>query len=997
MNNLWIVAFPALLAAATASRLPAPALYGTGSWNADSLGNHRVVLRVESRTEAAFADIPWRRRDRNPHLKGILVIDSATGKRVLNARWLSVTRERGTVVFHTPSAPGTYFVYYLLYRTKGSSNYPKGTYLPAEQTAAPDWLAAMEKRLPSELPQARIVGFQSIDLFNRFYPMEVIATAGEIARMRRAHPGTLLLFPEDRLRPIRMRTDLPAHWAASGPRTRYAGAAGRGEYFTFQIGAYAPASPVTVQRITFSDLLDGHGHRLGRERWTSFNTSGVDWRGRPFERAVTIDGGLVQPFWLGMDIPPGQVPGRYTGTVTVVPAGQQPQRLTFSLTVADTLFSVHGDDLPENLTRLRWLNSVLAQDDSLMSPFLPVTRNGNTLSILGRSVTLGPAGLPEAISSTFSPGVTTAGHPPRRVLAAPVSFQVVDSLGRILLCRPAGVRYTDSAAGAIRWSSRASAGPLDMELRGRLECDGFADFELTLSARTAARLNDIRLDIPFHTSAARYAMGLGIKGGLRPQTLDWRWDRTRNQDAFWMGDVNAGLQCSFRDSTYERPLNTNFYLSKPLIMPASWENGGKGGIRVDPSPDSIVLLRAYSGERLARPGERLHFYFSLLITPFKTLATDRQWETRFYHRYEPIDVILSRGANTINVHHATEINPYINYPFLRPAAMKAYADSLHAAGARMKIYYTVRELSNRAPELPVLRSLGTEVLSDGPGGGFSWLQEHLDTNYIAAWFVPELKDAAVINSGISRWHNFYVEGLDWLARNVGIDGLYIDDVAFDRTTMKRVRKILDRRRPGALIDLHSANQYNPRDGFASSANLYLEHFPYIDRLWFGEYFDYDSRPDYWLVEISGIPFGLMGEMLEKGGNPWRGMLYGMTARLPWAGDPTPIWKAWDDFGMQGSRMVGYWSPDLPVKTGHPDILATAYVKPGRTFLSLASWAPDTVHCTLTMDWVALGIEPARASIHAPAIPRFQEERHFTPGEVIPVAPARGWILVVEGR
>ncbi|MCK7518241.1 MAG: DUF6067 family protein [Ignavibacteriales bacterium] len=30
----------------------------------------------------------------------------------------------------------------------------------------------------------------------------------------------------------------------------------------------------------------------------------------------------------------------------------------------------------------------------------------------------------------------------------------------------------------------------------------------------------------------------------------------------------------------------------------------------------------------------------------------------------------------------------------------------------------------------------------------------------------------------------------------GIDGLYLDDVAFDRTTMKRVRKVLDRNRAG---------------------------------------------------------------------------------------------------------------------------------------------------------------------------------------------------------
>ncbi len=71
---------------------------------------------------------------------------------------------------------------------------------------------------------------------------------------------------------------------------------------------------------------------------------------------------------------------------------------------------------------------------------------------------------------------------------------------------------------------------------------------------------------------------------------------------------------------------------------------------------------------------------------------------------------------------------------------------------------------------------------------------------------------------------------------------YIDDVAFDRTVMKRVRKILERNRPEPLIDLHSANQFNPRDGYANSANLYLEHFPYLYRLWFGEYFDYNAPP-----------------------------------------------------------------------------------------------------------------------------------------------------------
>jgi hypothetical protein len=112
------------------------------------------------------------------------------------------------------------------------------------------------------------------------------------------------------------------------------------------------------------------------------------------------------------------------------------------------------------------------------------------------------------------------------------------------------------------------------------------------------------------------------------------------------------------------------------------------------------------------------------------------------------------------------------------------------AGLKVKIYNTVRELSDHAYELFALRSLGSEIYTPGPGGGFSWLQEHVGDNYIPAWFVPELKDAALINSGMSRWHNYYVEGMNWLVQNVGIDGIYLDDVAFDRVTMKRIKRVL---------------------------------------------------------------------------------------------------------------------------------------------------------------------------------------------------------------
>ena len=96
----------------------------------------------------------------------------------------------------------------------------------------------------------------------------------------------------------------------------------------------------------------------------------------------------------------------------------------------------------------------------------------------------------------------------------------------------------------------------------------------------------------------------------------------------------------------------------------------------------------------------------------------------------------------------------------------------------------------------------------------------------------------------------------------------------------------------------------------------------------------DENPDYWLVEVSGIPFGLFGGMLQDGGNPWRGMIYGITNRFPLS-DPRLLWKVWDNFGIQNARMIGYWDPACPITTSCEDVLATAYVGQGKTLIAVA--------------------------------------------------------------
>lgn len=283
--------------------------------------------------------------------------------------------------------------------------------------------------------------------------------------------------------------------------------------------------------------------------------------------------------------------------------------------------------------------------------------------------------------------------------------------------------------------------------------------------------------------------------------------------------------------------------------------------------------------------------------------------------------------------------------------------------------------------------------------GDVWLTEHLEQGFKGAWRadLPDGDvDAAILTSGMSRWHNYYVEGLAYLLRHAGIDGLYIDDVAYDREVMKRVRRVLDTHKPGCLVDLHSWNHFNDWARFASCANLYMEHFPYLDSLWFGEGFDYGRQPDYWLVEISGIPYGLFSEMLQGPVNLWRGMLFGMTPRLPWSGDPRPLWGLWDDFGIAEARMRGWWSEACPVRTDREDVLATAYVREERTLVCVASWAPESVSCGLAVDWEALGLDPRTVTIEAPGITGMQAASALAPEDRLPLEPGGGAILILRG-
>ncbi|MDH4196409.1 MAG: DUF6067 family protein, partial [Candidatus Aminicenantes bacterium] len=803
------------------------AKYGLGSWDSESgLGNHRAVVRVELppppppakgkgkktapkaapvvKPSAVRAHIPWRRRDLEPEKKGLIVIDAASGNRVANVHAAAVTREYGDIVFEPATVPGDYYIYYLPYKSEGRKNYPNVKYIPPETTAEAAWLTKNGLPAPGgpagtsaagleRFPQAVLVELQAVDEFNRFDPMEVIATATETQALLDRYPDrAFFLFPEDRRLSIRMTGDLPYRWVEAGPREKFEGEADRGEFFTLQVGLWAArqtAGEVEVLVSSCSMSRPAYGGSapppavIPASAVTSFNTAGVNWDGRPFHRTLTIEKGRVQAFWFGIAVPGDAAPGLYHGTVTFQPKDLPAQDVEVELKVSERSVDARGDDDPFRMTRLRWLDSTLAADDEVVPPFTPLEVHGLTISGLGHRLEVGPDGLPARIQSYFAPEMTRVeSYPVANLTANAIQFRFKSAGGsEIALDREGyGPKFTSISPGAVSWEARRTAphpsdAGLTMDVKARMEFDGFVEFKVTLATAADLEVDDIALVIPMNPEAAEYMMGLGHKGGLRPRTFAWSWDRKKNQDALWLGAPNAGLQVALRAENYDRPLNTNFYLSKPLNLPPSWWNEGRGEVTVETvgAAPNIIFVKASSGRRTIKAGRPLHFDFNLLLTPFKPLDPRRHFAERYFHAFKPLDEVAATGANVVNVHHANAINPYINYPFLRPAEMKAYIDDAHRRGFKVKIYNTIRELSNRAPELFALRSLGHEIFSSGPGGGYSWLQEHVGSDYIAAWFVPELKDAALINSGMSRWHNYYVEGLDWLARNVGIDGLYI--------------------------------------------------------------------------------------------------------------------------------------------------------------------------------------------------------------------------------
>jgi hypothetical protein len=1006
--SLWILLTASLTAGEDSMT------YRTGDWPESPLGNRRAVLRVtESNGGDVRAAIPWRRSDPEWDRKGLLLYDLTTGGQVVNAYVTRADRVSADLAFQAGTVPGEYAAYYMPY-TQPSDEFVgtwNGHYLPPENVADRDWLNRYGFDLPPsfadrvsikdwrKLPLAQVTRFEARGTFNRWDPMGVIAGPEETRRLLNKFPDhDLLLFPEDRLQSVRMIEFLPEKWVTSGPSDSFSAAARPGEYFTFQIGAFATRAPVTIAGVQFPELRGPGDRSIPAERLTCFNLGGIDWTGvRPFQQVLTLAPGKICPLWIGISLD-DETEGTYRGTLQVLTAdgGAWPVHLT--LKISGDPVDDQDDSDPHLHSRMRWLNSSLATNpDEVPPPYTAVRSHDDRVEILRRSIRFGRDGLPQSIRSF--------GH---ELLAGPVRLEWSGTAAQVPTV-VAEDRVVENTPSSATRESRSRAGACLVTVRSKTGFDGIVDLEFRIEAREETRLDNLAVAIPLRVDASRYMIGFGRRAGPAPEAYTWRWDPDTVHNVGWIGRVRAGLGVK---PLPRDPQLWDMRYWADFDQYSDWHNDGRGGMEFVRS-DDVYLIRVFTGPlRLggADRGTRT-LRLRLYVTPFKPLGRSH-WQDHG---------AASSGAAVKHEHHATPANPYLNYPFLTTDRIVELHNAVKAQGMKgINLYYTCREISFIAPELFAWRSLPDQPLLTrgawvysvegetvtGEAGGYPWLQEQLGSGYSPAWAndlqgVPP--DAAVGTDPNGRLLNYYIEGVHYLKRRMPDLGIYIDGIGFGRGTSRRLARVLARDNPDYRVVYHTGNLGNllPDGGYREDNRFcpmarHMEHLPYVTKLMFGEGFEFRANPDYWLLELSGLPFGLANEFYvtdQLNDTRFRPLLYaGCSVRHQSVGSVRRFFADWE---IEEAELIGYWDDECPVRTGMDDVLASVYRKSGATLIAVASWRDTPVDVPLEIDYSRLGLDPDDVTWFLPAVRRLQEFRKLPPGVPVPTAAMGGFLLLLS--
>lgn len=991
-------------------------------WNFENgCGNHRIIV---SSPKGRYVSVllPWRRHDPLCDTVGVKIFYTPKGmrkkggigaKEIKDVFIKKSDSESGEIVFRAPEK-GLYEVYYMPFRMLREWYDPATIYFTKdEMKPGKAWLASLSETMP----MAKALRYEARTEFDSFYPMEIPMTREEEKAFCREGKD-FFSFPVSRLTPIRMKDRFPLVFSETYTENKcvLSDNVSDNEHYAFQICTYAKKNLKNV-KIRF---YDDRNKEYSKEDVICFNTDGYDTLGKEIKIERDAEKGKILTYWCGVRCENFKKSEIKIRVCTAADNSKETRLSDIILYKDGTFLERNGDDDLWRHSRLFWLNSRIGISQRSPKPYTPVKYDGKKkeVSILGRSFTLSESGLPKSIKSSFDEFVKLKkGTKETELLLGGITFSTNDKN-----LEWSGLKAVSQSESEAVFSARAKDGDVTLVSGISYEFDGNIDCSIYVSSPVKTERN-ITLTLPLVRKNVPLMAGMLHEGGKAPLKWDYRFDPAYNGYLVWLGKVNAGIQLKLMSEKED----WGFFKK----LPETWSNNLHGRLSLETDEEAgEVLISAETGKMKLEPGRKYRFHFHLTVTPFHEINyvshfTEHYYHKNSWHSTEPVPCLenaVKNNCRTVILHQGGPLNENINYPFILADKLKEHIDKAHDMGLKYKIYYTIRELSNYTSELWALRTLGDEVFITDHSHSIAdffkkdkdevrpervtpWLVEHLTDGFGMAWnqFLQSGEyDSAVATKTSSRWNNYYLEGLDWLCKVVGVDGLYLDGIGYDRHIMRRAYNILMTNRGECDIDIHNGNEHcNIAYGYGSSICSYLEHFAYAKAIWNGEGYDYNSAdPDYWMSEISGLPFGIMSEMLQSGGNPFRGMIYGMTARCGWSqgGVSTPLFKLWDEFGIKDAVMYGYWNKDCPVHTENENVKATAYLKKnGDCLIVLADWYMHPwKNILINLDEEMLKIK-GDYELYAPAIEDVQDEAVYRKGELIRIEPLKGKILILRRK
>ena len=607
-----------------------------------------------------------------------------------------------------------------------------------------------------------------------------------------------------------------------------------------------------------------------------------------------------------------------------------------------------------------WWNTTLGNADKVLAPWTPVRYGNGRFAVWGRSLRVGPAGLPRQVTTQGQDLLAGAATLTARFAGRP---SVTAAGGRLVPLSAADHRVVVKSVSTL--------GDIAVSSTVTTEYDGMSKVVMTLTPRRATALRALTLVVPLKNNVADYlhACGEGIRYGfdyrfLPAGKMGRLWD-SRAVDGqpmvvgsfipyVWIGNPRGGL-CWFADSDQGWAPNN----AVPAIE-----------VRRTSRRSTDLVLHLVSSPIVLRGPRTITFAFQ--ATPVKPPAPggrmDTWWTNDSFQDWAQVESQGHAGAMGL-------IFSSIPFP-LDPAKSRAMVEARHTE-TNATIFGIRKYRANAVPYL-----------------------EHIN---MGEQFVPELtyfgeEWRTRVSRGLSygkTLSDFMVYHLSHWARDAGIDGIYIDNVfpiADDnidaghgyRLPDGRVQpayQMFDTRRyflrlraafaeqghPGKLV-LHVTNHLIAPWIGAADVALDGEHhviYPEMNK----DFMDFWSRermrldyPGQWGVAVNFLQEyqGAWDHArLVKAMRAYTGMqlLNDVLASANANSLNQDAWVARNRFGMEASdvRFHGYWEKNSGFGSGTPGVSVSGWTRPNGTLLLAVVNTGERAVATVTVDAATLGL------------------------------------------